>query len=1161
MVEHDTFSVQPKTGLFDDNLIHPGISDPWSTNRPNDVSLLGVGSSSTHADNIVFIDEALPDYQSLKDGVVKGDKVVLLDPNGDEIAQITNTLSQEKGVHSIHLVSHGNSGSIQLGNTQLNSNNLAYYKDTLASWHKALAPDASLLVYGCNVAAGQQGLTFVNDLSTNLGAVVAASTDLTGSAALGGNWQMEYRTGKVDAPLAFESWEMQAYNHVLDNILTENFAGSDVNKHTWIYGTSGTGVVNLGLTARSGPAAPGGLPGQSTGDTPGNGALRLTSNGNNQVSFVIYNQPINAASGLSISFDLYSYGGTGADGISFSVIDGSKNPTTAGSPGGGLGYSNTNLAPGIVGGYFGIGFDEFGNFSSNFGSGGPGKTKESVAIRGSEGTGYKYLTGTTVPAGTSIDNVSANANRSNSKRHVQIDMTPNGQVSVQMDLNNDGIFEDNEKLIANFDVTANNAPLPKTFKFGFSASTGDLTNYHEINNFKTDTYGGASYIPLVNFTSTSGTVSENGSLAINAQLDHQTSSSVTVPLTLTGTAVNGQDYIIPTSITFAPNQTTGSVTLIPTDNKVFASDKTVTIAMGTPTNAQLSPQNNVLTETILNSNAPSLNVSSRINYTKKAPPTAIAPSLSIGNADSSATLTGAKVQIISGLSSNEDLLGILGQSGKSGSISNTKITWSYDNNTGGLTFSGNDSVANYQSALRQVAYSDTSGTASTQERTIGYSLQYGNSKQTAGSNNSKIAFQAATTITNTTSVNPALFGQTVTLTGSVSAVKPGSGIPTGKIAFMEGSTTLGTATLDQNGSASLLINTLSLGTHNISEIYSGDSNFTTSNAAIAQTIAYSSFNFESQLKFLVDEGQNLVSLLFNNNYYLAQNPDVAAAVASGQISSGLQHFLQYGEFEGRDPSLLFDNKLYLAENPDVAASVAKGQLHSGFEHFLKYGLKEHRDLRMLLFDEGYYLAQNPDVKAGKFGSGFEHYLQYGQKKGRNPSAEFNEAYYLANNPDVANAVTKGTFNSGFDQFVRYGIIEGRSPIANFDNSQYLSTNPDLTTAVAKKIVVRSGVEQAVRYGQYEGRGAFGLQLFDEQFYLAQYPDVASGVKLGKFTSGFDHFVQYGQKEGRLPSTTYSESFYLAKYPDVASAVKLGKFQSGFEHFITFGRAEGRVGIG
>lgn len=42
----------------------------------------------------------------------------------------------------------------------------------------------------------------------------------------------------------------------------------------------------------------------------------------------------------------------------------------------------------------------------------------------------------------------------------------------------------------------------------------------------------------------------------------------------------------------------------------------------------------------------------------------------------------------------------------------------------------------------------------------------------------------------------------------------------------------------------------------------------------------------------------------------------------------------------------------------------------------------------------------------------------------------------------------------------------------------------------------------------------GLGGFDEQYYLAQNPDVAAAVKAGQFASGQEHYNQYGKKEGR-----------------------------------------------
>lgn len=43
--------------------------------------------------------------------------------------------------------------------------------------------------------------------------------------------------------------------------------------------------------------------------------------------------------------------------------------------------------------------------------------------------------------------------------------------------------------------------------------------------------------------------------------------------------------------------------------------------------------------------------------------------------------------------------------------------------------------------------------------------------------------------------------------------------------------------------------------------------------------------------------------LFNENVYLANNPDVAAAVKAGQFKSGLAHYLQYGRNENRNAAV------------------------------------------------------------------------------------------------------------------------------------------------------------------------------------------------------------------------------------------------------------------
>jgi Domain of unknown function (DUF4347)/FG-GAP-like repeat/RTX calcium-binding nonapeptide repeat (4 copies)/Calx-beta domain len=101
---------------------------------------------------IAFIDRRVADYQSLIAGVKPGTEVVILDGNRDAIEQITEVLGDRTNIDSIHIISHGAPGSLQLGNGNLSADNLAAYSDRLQQWRSAFSQDAEILIYGCNVA-------------------------------------------------------------------------------------------------------------------------------------------------------------------------------------------------------------------------------------------------------------------------------------------------------------------------------------------------------------------------------------------------------------------------------------------------------------------------------------------------------------------------------------------------------------------------------------------------------------------------------------------------------------------------------------------------------------------------------------------------------------------------------------------------------------------------------------------------------------------------------------------------------------------------------------------------------------------------------------------------------------------------------------------------
>jgi hypothetical protein len=99
---------------------------------------------------------------------------------------------------------------------------------------------------------------------------------------------------------------------------------------------------------------------------------------------------------------------------------------------------------------------------------------------------------------------------------------------------------------------------------------------------------------------------------------------------------------------------------------------------------------------------------------------------------------------------------------------------------------------------------------------------------------SQVVNGAATTTTVTSSSNPSTFGQSVILTATIQAAFGGG--PTGTVTFLDGTTSLGTASVSSNASQ-LSLSGLSAGSHSIAAKYSGDTNFSGSTStAIAQTV-------------------------------------------------------------------------------------------------------------------------------------------------------------------------------------------------------------------------------------------------------------------------------------------------------------------------------------
>jgi len=82
------------------------------------------------------------------------------------------------------------------------------------------------------------------------------------------------------------------------------------------------------------------------------------------------------------------------------------------------------------------------------------------------------------------------------------------------------------------------------------------------------------------------------------------------------------------------------------------------------------------------------------------------------------------------------------------------------------------------------------------------------------------------------SANPAIVGTSVSFTATLAATVRGvTAVPTGTVTFLDGSTSLGTATVS-GGLASFTTSGLAIGTHSITAQYSGDANFHSSTSKL-----------------------------------------------------------------------------------------------------------------------------------------------------------------------------------------------------------------------------------------------------------------------------------------------------------------------------------------
>ncbi|MBE9103241.1 DUF4347 domain-containing protein [Vacuolonema iberomarrocanum] len=191
---------------------HQRLISPLSASMP---SSFNEGSSIDTKHTLVIIDPFVDEPESLANGVRDGIPVHILDAHRDGIQQITSLLQAlPTAIQRLHIISHGKPGTLYLGNSELSLTTFANYTQDLLTWFQNLETTPELLLYGCNVAAGDAGAEFLSKLHAITHANLAASTHKVGHPTLGGTWHLDTKHGQPDLFLPFTPLTQSSYQGV-----------------------------------------------------------------------------------------------------------------------------------------------------------------------------------------------------------------------------------------------------------------------------------------------------------------------------------------------------------------------------------------------------------------------------------------------------------------------------------------------------------------------------------------------------------------------------------------------------------------------------------------------------------------------------------------------------------------------------------------------------------------------------------------------------------------------------------------------------------------------------------------------------------------------------------------------------------------------------------
>ncbi|MEQ1635602.1 MAG: DUF4347 domain-containing protein [Methylococcales bacterium] len=638
---------------------------PVNAEAPNFSAL--ANSNLATSKEIIFVDTNVKDYQQLLGGINSDAQVILLDSNKDGVAQIDQVLANQQNLKTIHILSHGSEGAIEIGNTQLNLTTLSSHLKQVSAWGNALSADGDILLYGCNVAEGEAGKLFVRTLGQLTAADIAASDNLTGNAAEGGDWRLEFSTGNIDATIAPNLVAQATWQEVLTTTNLAPTANSDS-----VSGGEDTVITGSVLT----------------NDTDANG---------NALTATLVSGPSHAASFTLNTDGSFSYtpslDWSGNDSFQYLVNDGV------------IGITH----------YWGL----EGNAIDSVGSSNGSIVNGSATVTGLYGNALQF---------DGVDD------------HVVLpDVSYTGNFSLALYFKVDDNSGTGLQYLYSHGAIPNS---PNTIQVALTESS--YIGSTPVNNLVTTVWDS---------NDTSGQIYTDVSTLIGDGQWHLYTMTVTAGIGtqvyvdggLLGSLATGSDSIDPVGNVYLGARSdldptrflnaNGEIDGVVLYNRALDVSEVASLASNSPQ----APVN--ITITAVNDTPIVSTTGSAMGYTHNDPATAVDNALTLSDVDST-HMASATVSISSGYVNGQDTLAFTNQNG---------ITGSWNASTGVLTLSGSATVANYQSALRSIAYFNSSSNPSLATRTLSFFVNDGLANSSIATRNISLSAMASnSTPSNTT---------------------------------------------------------------------------------------------------------------------------------------------------------------------------------------------------------------------------------------------------------------------------------------------------------------------------------------------------------------------------------------------------------------------------